>query len=163
MLKELSNPVYISINKENTSIVDILKTLLVFIIGLPFIVTDLYYAYSSDSCLIYTIPNLPNLQTWLFIDGFFSIIGIVVTIIVIACFLQLNIAINNENVTIICMKIIFSFLNLLWMIIGSVIFWKYLEPIHSCSSSLSIYMWIRLMFGLLSVFTICFIKKNEQL
>ena len=118
MLKELSNPVYISINKENTNIRDILKTLLVFIIGLPFIITDLYYAYSSDSCVVYTMPNLPTLQTWLFIHGFFSIIGIILTIIVLACFLQLNIGINNDNITIICMKIIFSLCSLVWMIIG---------------------------------------------
>ena len=168
MSKGLSNPIYIdidvytiSINKENTNIRDILKTLLVFIIGLPFIVTDLYYAYSPESCLVYTIPNLPTLQTWLLIHGIFSIIGIVIIIILFACFLQLNIGINNDNVTIICMKIIFSLVSLMWIIVGSVIFWKYLEPVHMCSGSLSIYMWIRLMFGFVSVFTSCFIKKNE--
>jgi hypothetical protein len=164
MSKEISNTIHLdidisatSINKENTNIRDILKTILIFIIGLPFIVTDLYYAYSSDSCLAYTIPNLPTLQTWLFINGWVSMIGVVITMIVLACFLQLNIGINNDNVTIICMKIIFSLVSLIWMIVGSVIFWKYLEPVHICSRSLSIYMWIRLIFGFISVSTNCLI------
>jgi hypothetical protein len=171
-MKELSNPIHIektnfstyefhihidnsniSINKENTSCCDILKTLLVIIIGLPFIFTDLYYAYSPDSCLVYNIPNMPKLETWLFVSGWYSMTGIIITIIVFVSFLQLNIGINNNNLIIIYMKIFCSLFNLLWMIIGSVIFWRYLEPIRMCSNSLSIYMWIRLIFGLLSIFT----------
>jgi hypothetical protein len=166
MSKELSTLIHIdhsnvSINKENTNCCDIFKTLLVIIIGLPFTITDLYYAYTSDSCLVSNIPNLPKLETWLFINGWFSIIGMVIAIIVFVCFLQLNIGINNDNLIIIFMKTIFSLCSLIWTIIGSVIFWKYLEPFHLCSNSLSVYMWIRLMFGFVSIFTNC-IKKNDE-
>ena len=152
----------ISKNKENTSCCLVLcGTMCILIFTLPFIVADLYYAYSSDSCLAQSIPDLPTLGTWLAVSGWISISFILLTIIILTLLLNMNIQVT-DNLLINCTRILFSMFNLAWMIVGSVIFWKYLGPNDVCSTSLSIYMWVRLIVGLLGIFSNCCTRNKDD-
>lgn len=157
----LHNP-SVAINIETTDIEDTSETswgiilcaifcLVVF--GLPFIITDLYYSYSyTDECLSQSIPSLPTLRIWLAVNGWVNLGFIIIVIGMTIVFIKTKIYLNHLTL---CVNIITGCFGLAWLIIGSVLFWKYLQPNGSCSSSLSTYMWVRLIMGLIGLTNVC--------
>ena len=132
----------------------------VLIFCLPFIVADLYYAYSyGDTCLLQPIPSLPTLGTWLAVNGWVNLVFLVIVFGMTVFFMKANI--NPNNIASLCAKILTGCFGLAWLIVGAVIFWKYLQPFSSCSSSLSTYMWVRLIMGLVGVFNVCRTEKKD--
>jgi hypothetical protein len=45
-----------------------------------------------------------------------------------------------------------------WTVVGSVLFWKYLLPSHSCENDVNTLMWFRLIAGILCVLQ----RANQQ-
>jgi hypothetical protein len=114
------------------------------ILSSPFIIADLYFAYNDISCQNIIIPYFHfTIGTWLKIDGFILLVWSVVIF-----FMQIKQLIKNKRFVILSyiIKIFFS----VWTIIGSVMFWKYLEPVNICNTVFSNYLWARLVLGLAS-------------
>jgi hypothetical protein len=133
-------------------------TVCLVMFGLPFIISDLYYSYSyTDPCLSQSIPSLPTLGIWLAVNGWVNLGFLIVVIIVLIFFMKEKIDINNLTLYV---NIITGCFGLAWLVIGSVLFWKYLQPNGSCSSSLSTYMWVRLIIGLLGLANVCRREKK---
>lgn len=134
----------------------IIIVLLIF--TLPFIVCDLYYSYNSISCQNESTPIGFDLATWLKVSGF-SGLGYLVLAIIFS-----TISIKHEWAVFVMkiIKFLFSLYYMVWLIIGCVLFWKYLEPSGSCNSSVSDYMWARLIIGLIGILSICKGSNNKD-
>ena len=115
----------------------------------PFIICDLYFAYNSISCQHDTSPVGITLTTWLEVAGF-SLIGFIgsfllTTSIVVCCGLK-------SMVWFVPVQWLFSLFSFAWLIVGCVLFWRYLDPSGDCGRDVSDYMWARLIIGLIGVF-----------
>ena len=131
---------------------------LLIVILFPFTFCDLYYAFNSISC-----QNDPTgigftLATWLQVFGFY-IIGIVVFITI--CNL-LSFKYECFVIIIAIMQYASSLFSFAWIIVGCVMFWKYLEPSGNCSSDISNYMWTRLIIGLICIISTIFQSKKQK-
>lgn len=132
----------------------------IMIIGLPFIVADLYYSYSyADECLTQTIPDLLTLKNWLFVSGWTNLSFLSLALAAGICAVRTGM--DTDNCLFMFFRLSFSIFQLVWLILGAIIFWKYLEPTSSCSGSLSAYMWTRLILGFVNVLMYCRGKKSE--
>lgn len=144
------------IRNEGSSVFGCVLCLLIVIL-FPFTFCDLYYAFNSISC-----QNDPTglgftLATWLQVCGFY-IIGIVVFMTI--CNL-LSFKYECFVIIISIMQYLSSLFSVAWLIVGCVMFWKYLEPSGNCSSDISNYMWARLIIGIISV-SATFQSKKEK-
>jgi hypothetical protein len=122
--------------------------LVIAIFCLPFVICDLYFAYNDISCQYDSNPVGITLSTWLKTSGF------VVTGYLILFLVLVQYSLNNEcnKFLLNVIKYIFSGFLLAWIIVGSVIFWKYLEPSGTCNKTISDYMWVRLIIGLVGIY-----------
>ena len=117
----------------------------------PFIICDLYFAFGSISCQHDTNPVGITLSTWLEVAGF-SLIGLIGSYVLmvgtIACC-----QCNPESMIIFApIQWAFSAFSFAWLIVGCVLFWRYLDPSGNCARDVSDYMWARLIIGLIGVF-----------
>ncbi len=122
--------------------------LVMAIFCLPLVICDLYFAYNDISCQYYSNPVGITLATWLKTSGF------AVTSYLILFLILVPHSLNNEcnKLLLNLVKYIFSGFLLAWIIVGSVIFWKYLEPSGNCNKNISDYMWARLIIGLVGIY-----------
>jgi hypothetical protein len=131
---------------------------LLIVILFPFTFCDLYYAFNSISC-----QNDPTgvgftLATWLQVLGFYTI-GMVVFMTI--CNL-LSFKYECFVIIITIMEYVSSLFSFAWLIVGCVIFWKYLEPSGNCSSDISNYMWTRLIIGIILYVSTIFQSKKQK-
>ena len=123
-------------------------SLIIIIFCLPFIICDLYFAFNNISCQHDLNPVGITLSTWLQTSGFI-VISYLVSLLVL-------IPLSASNECIKCLLNIIKYLitgfSVAWIIVGSIIFWKYLEPSGTCDKSISNYMWARLIIGLIGIY-----------
>lgn len=134
-------------NNENIQGISFCAILITIISELPFIVCDLYFSYNSISCQYNPTPIGFDLSTWLKVSGF-SVLGYIGYAIIL---LILSIKYEWIKILISVTKYLVALFFLAWLIVGSVMFWKYLEPSGTCNSDISNYMWARLIICLLGV------------
>jgi hypothetical protein len=124
------------------------------IILLPFIIFDYHFA-NDQSCAQLPLHKSSiafPLSTWLKVDGFLTVlqlVGLVIIIVTVASETK-----DNPNpffYLLFLMMCLISLFNFIWLIIGAVMFWGELNPSGHCSSSISSYMWARLIIGFLSI------------
>jgi hypothetical protein len=110
-------PLFISQPIDTTE--DIVYTIRTVIFVTPIIVIDLYFAYNDDSCvnLQFTDTNI-NLRSYLIVSGFSGILGIVGAFI---CLYYKSLIIRPKLIPI--LETIYILFNLMWNIIGALIFW----------------------------------------
>lgn len=136
------------------------------ILILPFIICDIYYAYSyTDVCLALPIPSLLTLGTWLAVAGWYSLVS-TIAVVTFGCGVIVRDASKFSPVSIgvaACAQSLSSLFSVAWTIIGSVIFWKYLQPNSLCTSSLSNYMWARLIISIVGLGSFMFLSAPAQL
>ena len=122
--------------------------LVIAIFCLPLVICDLYFAYNDISCQYDSNPLGITLSTWLKTSGF-AVTGYLVLFLVLVPY-----SLNNECIKALLNIIKYSFSGFLlaWIIVGSVIFWKYLEPTGTCNKAISDYMWARLIIGLVGIY-----------
>lgn len=140
-------------NKNNTNdndyndenIIMCVKTsifLVIFTIAIPFIVCNLCYAYSDDSCVNLQAGNLDiTLKTYLAVDGIFGAVGMLIVSLCICCFAEKFNDINNS-----CLGKTFGTLitlfGLAWTITGAIIFWNIL---NKCDNGVYNYVFTQLI------------------
>ncbi len=165
--KHINNPYVININEDpnNVSYVKVKQgsclglcvVVCLMIITLPFIICDLYFGFSHQPCVNIKFNNFEmNFKTWLLTCGFMNISYI----------LYLLIAVLQKEIVAECMtimgKILMGLFSVVWTIIGAVLFWRYIEPNNLCDKSLTTYLWVRLIFGLVGAGTILCSRKKQD-
>ncbi len=153
----------ISINDNEVKVVKqeaclgILTVACFMIILCPFIICDLYFGFNHQSCLNLKFNDFDlNLKTWLLTNGFLAIAYVV----------YLFIAALQEEYTRNCMsiagQILVSSFSVIWTIVGAILFWRYIEPSNLCNKSLTTYLWVRLIMGLVGAGTVLCSNKKED-
>lgn len=125
-----------------------------FVIFFPFLVCDLYYAYRDTSCVYIRSTSfgfLPfgirfSLRVWLQVDGYLILAFILIFLIIgalawgipgVQCFYGV------WEWT----HIFFIIWRTTWLIVGSVIFWKNINPTGACQRNVKHYMFAVLIIG----------------
>lgn len=117
----------------------------------PFIICDLYFAFNSISCQHDLTPVGITLSTWLQVAGF-SLIGFIVSFVLMVSTVTCCHYNTDSMVLFAPFQWAFSLFSFAWLIVGCVLFWRYLDPSGTCERNVSDYMWARLIIGLVGLF-----------
>ncbi len=125
---------------------------------IPFMVGDLYFGFKEQPCLDQKFGGLHiGIGKWLLVSGF-MLLSIILSLIMAPCIIKSNVGLCL-SITIV---LLFAFFFIAWTIIGAVIFWRYLEPDHLCDDNLTVYLWGRIIIGLIvSACICCGIKSSD--
>lgn len=125
-----------------------------WIMFLPFLVADLYYAYRDTSCVFLntTAGNIDlNLRTWLQVDAYvilgFIVIFFIIGILAIPYPEWQCLYVLWEN-----LHVIFILWRLAWLIVGAVMFWGGINKTGLCQQSVRRYMYANLIIGFIWLF-----------
>jgi hypothetical protein len=152
-------------NKNNTfdndyndeNIIMCVKTsifLVIFTIAIPFIVCNLCYAYSDDSCVNLQAGNLDiTLKTYLEVDGIFGAVGMLIVSLCICCFTE---KFNDINESFLgkTFGTLITLFGLAWTITGAIIFWNIL---NKCDNGVYNYVFTQLIIKF-----VCYFFKMVQ-
>ncbi len=151
-------------NKNQETIIKLVIILLVIILVSPFIICDLVFGYTDDTCLDIYPENLEliNMKTYLLVSAYY-VIGVLIVLLI-----NLNFTIHSDDYKI----IIFSFLSIIlyisqlflviWNIIGGIIFWGTLNNQNLCSKSINTYLFVSLIIKLFVNFSNIMMTKNKK-
>ncbi len=161
----LSNTDYNNNLKLQINIIKIASIIFIFIISIPFIICDLYFAYNDDSCLeIYPKYIIfMNMKAYLLVSGYYTI-GLMCALI---CNLQF-LSIENKNSNVICMSILSVIINvskvflIIWNTIGAFIFWGTLYNVEKCKTIVYNYLFVSLVIKLLAILFHIITNKNKK-
>ena len=124
--------------------------LVLFLAAIPFGVCDLYYSFRDYSCVWIDIANSSikfPLQLWLRVDGG-VLLGMATLILLFGLVLYCN-PVGCEglfwfhNV----LTFVFALFRVAWLVIGSIMFWGYLNRYNLCDAGIRRYMWANLIIG----------------
>lgn len=91
-----------------------------------------------------------TLRVWLFVDAY-TCIGFLLILLALSMLSCLSIHKPNYLTAYTVITTIFGTFRIIWLIIGSVMFWGYLHPKGLCTSGFDSYMWALLMIGFLGI------------
>jgi hypothetical protein len=116
---------------------------------MPCVVCDLFFAITDKTCVNENVANI-NLKQYLLGTGIFAFSIIVINIISLFTIS----GINNELCILFMyiVNIIGTIFTIIWNIIGAVIFWGTIYKENICSSQVSTYLFVVLIFRLLSIY-----------
>jgi hypothetical protein len=155
IMDNLENNTHISTNqnKNNSKYIEektvkFCAILLIIIIILPMAICDIYYAINDDTCVHNNIPKLNlTLYKYLLVSGIQTL-----CILLLSCFLiYYNIQFECFHIVYNIIGYINTLFTIIWTIIGSVIFWGYLD-IDDCSNNVYEYMFTSLIIKLASIY-----------
>ena len=134
-------------------------SLLVLAFGSPFVICDLYYAYTDDTCLHNPTKKLDiDMYQYLLISGYYgvSFLGFIVLAIFISKKQDFDSKkSNDDNDCIILFAHILKILMLLfstaWVVVGAIIFWHEIDN-ASCAKPVYNYLTASLVIKIASVF-----------
>jgi hypothetical protein len=161
----LSNTDYNNNLKLQINIIKIASIIFIFIISIPFIICDLYFAYNDDSC-VEVYPKyiiFMNMKAYLLVSGYYTI-GLMCALI---CNLQF-LSIENKNSNVICMSILSVIINvskvflIIWNTIGAFIFWGTLYNVEKCKTIVYNYLFVSLVIKLLAILFHIITNKNKK-
>ena len=161
----LSNEDYVNNVKLQINIIKIASIIFIFIISIPFIICDLYFAYNDDSCIeIYPKYIIfMNMKAYLLVSGYYTI-GLMCVLI---CNLQF-LSIENKNSNVIFMSILSVIINvskvflIIWNTIGAFIFWGTLYNVEKCKTIVYNYFFVSLVIKLLAILFHIITNKNKK-
>ena len=137
------------------NIIKIIAIIFVAVIISPFVICDLLFGYTDDSCVNIYPENLifVNMKTYLLVSGYY-IIGLI-SIILINLYFSSN-EYGGLNIMLMSILTIVTHISkvflIIWNIIGAVIFWGTLYKFNNCSKSINTYLFISLIVKLLMNF-----------
>jgi hypothetical protein len=161
----LSNTDYNNNIKLQINIIKIASIIFIFIISIPFIICDLYFAYNDDSC-VEVYPKyiiFMNMKAYLLVSGYYTI-GLMCALI---CNLQF-LSIENKNSNVISMSILSVIINvskvflIIWNTIGAFIFWGTLYHVEKCKTIVYNYLFVSLVIKLLAILFHIITNKNKK-
>jgi hypothetical protein len=153
------------INVDDTD--KIIKTFLsifITILALPFIVCDLYYAYNDSSCVQeYPKKFNINLKIYLLLSGYTLLSNITIIIFGLCMTSKRYTDIINISVIILLgiFMIICGLFNVIWNIIGAIVFWGNIYKNDNCDNNISTYVFVSLIIKLFANFMFIFYLRNN--
>ncbi len=113
------------------------------VLTLPFIICNLCYAYTDESCVTINPPNFGvNLKTYLAVDGILGTIALLGILFAAFCFIKKEPNSNNC-----CLKLfgnIATAFGIAWTIIGAIIFWSLIDN-NKCDKPVYNYVFAQLV------------------
>lgn len=151
---------------DETNIINCLKLIFVSIlilVNFPIIFCDLYYAVNDNTCVNQKMEKLVvNMYDYLIVSGIYSVI-ITVTAIIFIVFYIPSIQ-NTKTITLNYIFMLFLYIiglfNISWNIIGSLIFWSYMDN-NKCSNEVFNYLFASLIIKLIFCSTIL-LNNNKK-
>ena len=131
------------------------------IVNLPFIICDFIFA-NQPGCAHDHIPGLFHLATWLRVDAWSRII--IVGLFVLVAILNVvkkDLAAKLLTCTM-NLLMVYTVFQLIWLILGAIIFWGHLHKHHAWDGGINAYMWIVLILGFISLILHCWSRKNHH-
>jgi len=134
-----------------------LKSTVVFVIilfNIPICVTELYYAFTDNSCIYVKHNNLLiDLYTYLAVDGVYGIVITTMCSIYICCFIDIDKMelIGLKKIIISVISFILILFNLSWTIIGAIIFWDIIDD-YACNNNIYCFVFAELVIKLIFLF-----------
>lgn len=165
ILKNKKTPYDIEKDDKIKSIIgQFIVVLIVIILVSPFIICDLVFGYTDDSCVDIYPENLSfmNMKIYLLVSGYFAIS--IITIIIANCFISNGN--EGDNIVIIAFLSIILHLSqvflIIWNILGAVIFWGTLNKRNLCSKTVNNYLFLSLIIKLFINFCNIISTKNKK-
>lgn len=123
-------------------------TLFFSISQIPFIIVDLYVAYTDTTCVTQDISEMSiTLKKWLEVDGYTMIAFVALK------FLAIIASYKFDKLTSIFWRIvqsIYSFFTVAWLVVGAVLFWDYMDN-QPCEGLVYHYTFARLVLGFIGL------------
>lgn len=140
-----------------TSFYDWFYVILIFLISIPLIACDFYFSFNRNTqeCLTQEMPFGVSLKTYLVVRGFVTIFS--TWFLFSSTFFSMIASADDLKETNCCCNsifILFKIFNLIWSIIGSIMFWKYSDK-SLCSNMAYNYIYASLI-----IMFICLCKKK---
>lgn len=127
----------------------------------PFIVLDLYYSQAETSCCHHQIQNTSikfDLARWLLIKGSTELV-----VVLFPLLLQFSDrCCETLPLWYASYLILYSFFELAWLIVGTIMFCGYLSPNRHCEIRFDIFMWFDIICGYVRLFALnCIDRKSD--
>ena len=154
-------------NNEDTEVViKMALAIFIIIIALPFIICDIHYAYNDNSC-VKEYPNKINinLKMYLLLSGYMLLSKIVIVIFGMFSVSQRYSDFINVSVIVLLglLMVAYELFNVIWNIIGAIIFWGNIYKNNNCDDDVSTYIFVSLIIKLIINFIfIINLKKNNK-
>ena len=147
-------------------VIKICTTLLMIVLMTPIVVCDLYFGFTDLSCSREQPDELAiTVKLYLIVSGFVGLSVMTAIFIGIACF---DFDENYANDLFImsccsCGAICLELFNLVWNILGAVVFWEYIYGNGNCNKNFSTYVFVSLIIKFISIlFGYQLNKKNND-
>lgn len=131
-------------------------SIVLLIFNLSFIIPDLIYASENEPCVSTFVDGFTfNLSTWLKVDAALRIVvcGSLFLVGIAAC---IKISLGYAALCIVLVFIVlYTIFQLIWLIVGSVLFWGKLNPLGICTGGVQSYMFANLIINLLGSYGNC--------
>lgn len=155
--------------KETKSLINkisICTIICLFMCSFPLIISDLYFGFSNEPCLLEHPDNLNfKLKTYLLASGFLSLVYIILYTISAFCIMCVDE--KEENVLYVLVittgiHFVGPIINIILNILGGVLFWSYIYPNNKCSSNLSTYLFVSIILKIISHTSIIKSSNNDD-
>ena len=166
ILKNTTTPYNIAKDdKIKSDILELISILVVVIFVSPFVICDLVFGYTDDSCVDIYPENfhVMNMKIYLLVSGYCAI-GIISSIFVKWYFVASG-DIENNIVLFGLLSVVLHLSQLfliIWNIMGAVIFWGTLNKRNLCSRSINTYLFVSLIIKLIVNFYNIMSTKNKN-
>lgn len=164
----LKNPDNIEDNiKIDQKIFKLCFTLLALVLMVPIIFCDLYFSFTKNSCSNEEPDELTiNLKLYLLVSGFVGILSLSIILILVNLIGKDKIS-NLGCIFMSCGIITLLFIiifNVIWNILGAIVFWGYIYGNGNCSKSFSTYLFVSLIIKFVGILfsTSKLYKKNND-
>jgi hypothetical protein len=153
-------------NEDTEVIIKSALSLFIIIIALPFITCDLYYGYNDNSC-VKEYPNKINinLKLYLLLSGYMLLSKIIIVIFGLFSVSYRYSDFINVSVLILIglLMVVYELFNVIWNIIGAIIFWDNIYKNNNCNDDVSTYIFVSLIIKLIINFIfIINLKKFDK-
>lgn len=138
-------------DKMKSIIGHLIAILIVVILVSPFVICDLVFGYSDDSCVDVYPENMGfmNMKIYLLVSGYL-VIGLLLCIITNLCFVAKDN--TGDNIVIVAFLSIVIHISqvffVIWNILGGIIFWGTLNKRNLCCKSTNNYLFLSLIIKL---------------
>ena len=142
--------------KNTMRCIKLTMSIIIVLLCSPFIICDLYYAYTDNSCVHNpTKKSTVDLYTYLLVSGYF---GLSVCLLYVATILSIDFEDKNPSIlnqimqgfTYIFMNIFIMFSSA-WIIVGGVVFWSEIDN-STCSKPVYSYVMASLIIKIVATF-----------
>lgn len=152
-------------DKMKSIIGHLIAILIVVILVSPFVICDLVFGYTDDSCVDIYPENMGfmNMKIYLLVSGYL-VIGLLLCIITNLSFVAKNN--TGDNIVLVAFLSIVIHISqvffVIWNILGAVIFWGTLNKRNLCSKSINTYLFVSLIIKLVVNFYNIMSTNNKK-